>query len=77
MAVRMYQKAYEHLTALSYSPEYGAREVRRTVDQMITTPISEMILEGVFQPGDIIDVLLEDQRLVFRKGRPQTEGQES
>ena len=77
LGIRMYQKAYEHLAALSYNPEFGAREVRRTVDRMIATPISEMMLEGVFQPGDIIDVLVEDQRLVFRKGQPQDERQEA
>ena len=29
--------------------------------------ISEMIMDGQFEPGDIIEVLMEDEQLVFRK----------
>ena len=70
IGIRMYQRAYEHLAARGYSPEYGARELRRVVDRMITTPISELLLQQAFQAGDMIDVLMEDGQIEFRKGKP-------
>ena len=70
VGLRMYQQAYEYLAEKGYSPDYGAREIRRVVDRMVTTPISEMILDGAFEKGDMIDVLMENGELVFRKGKP-------
>jgi ATP-dependent Clp protease ATP-binding subunit ClpC len=71
--VHVYQGAYEYLAREGYSAEFGARELRRTVDRLVTTPISDLIVNNDFQPGDIIDVLMEDDRLVFRKGARMAE----
>jgi ATP-dependent Clp protease ATP-binding subunit ClpC len=73
IGIRMYQRAYEHLAEIGYDPAFGARELRRAVDQHITTPIGELIVEGRFENGDMIDVLMDDAgRLEFRKGRPHS-----
>lgn len=76
LGIRMYQQAYEYLAAKGYSEEYGARELRRVVEKMVATPISEMILDGAFSVRDMIDVLIEDGELHFRKGRPRHEDRE-
>lgn len=72
LSIRMYQRAYEHLAVQGYSADFGAREIRRTVEKQITTRISELLLDGVFQPGDIIEVLMEQDRLVIRKALPES-----
>ncbi|MCC6144185.1 MAG: ATP-dependent Clp protease ATP-binding subunit [Candidatus Hydrogenedentes bacterium] len=72
LGVRMYQRAYEFLAEKGYNPEFGARELRRVVDQLVTAPISDLILQGTFERGDMIDVLMEDGQLVFQKGRPHS-----
>jgi ATP-dependent Clp protease ATP-binding subunit ClpC len=69
IGIRMYQRAYEFLAEKGYSPEYGARELRRVVDQLVTAPISDLILQGKFDRGDMIDVLMDDGHLVFQKGQ--------
>lgn len=66
--VHMYQRAYEYLAEKGYSAEYGARELRRAVDKHLTTPISAMILDGLFEAGDVIEVKMEDQGLMITKG---------
>ncbi len=76
IGIRMYQRAYEHLAQQGYNADYGARELRRAVDRLITTPISQMLLSGAFQPGDMIDVLMDDRELIFRKGQPHHENRE-
>jgi ATP-dependent Clp protease ATP-binding subunit ClpA len=68
LRIRMFQRAYEYLMSRGYSPEFGARELRRIVDQEITGPISDMILRGKFETGDVINVMEEGGQLVFVKG---------
>lgn len=77
IGIRMYQRAYEFLAEQGYNAEYGARELRRCVDRLITTPLSQMLLSGNFQPGDMIDVLMDDGELAFRKGQPHHEDKEN
>jgi ATP-dependent Clp protease ATP-binding subunit ClpA len=66
--LRVFQGAYEFLAEQGYSPEYGARELRRTVERLVMNPISARVLEGMFKPGDTIEVLVEGNDLTFRKG---------
>ncbi len=71
IGIRVYQRAYEHLAQQGYSPEFGARELRRTVDRVVITPISDRILKGDFSPGDTIEVLMEDEGLTIRRAAPE------
>jgi len=68
MKIHMYQGAYEYLSEIGYSREYGARELRRAVDKYVAGPISDRIIDEQFGNGDIIDVKMEDGELVFAKG---------
>ncbi len=76
LGIRMYQRAYEFLAEEGYSKEFGARELRRAVERHVANPISELILEGGFEPGDMIDVLMEDGVLCYRKGKPSSKRRE-
>ena len=69
ISVHVYQGAYEYLAEQGYSPEFGARELRRAVDRLVTSPISEKILSEEFGSGDTIEVLMEGGALSFRKPR--------
>jgi ATP-dependent Clp protease ATP-binding subunit ClpC len=75
IGVRMYQRAYELIAEEGYSPQFGARELRRAVDRLVATPISEGIIDGRFSEGDMVDVLIDDEgELVYRKGKPSESG---
>lgn len=67
MHLRVYQGAYEYLAHQGYDREFGARELRRTVDQLVVNPVSSMLLEGTFKAGDCIEVLMVDEELTFRR----------
>ena len=74
IGIRMYQRAYEYIAEEGYSPRFGARELRRAVDRLVATPIGNAIIDGQFEPGDMVDVLLDDgNKLVFRKGEPASD----
>ncbi|MGQ9657725.1 MAG: ATP-dependent Clp protease ATP-binding subunit [Fimbriimonadales bacterium] len=59
----------ELLAQKGYDPNYGARPLRRVVQQMIEDPLSEQLLLGRFEEGDIIVARLnENNEIVFVKG---------
>ena len=40
-----------------FDPDYGARPVRRLIQERLEDEIAEHILKGIFKPGDIIKVV--------------------
>ena len=48
-----------------FDPVYGARPLKRTVQQMIENPLSQLILQGKFLPESTINISLSGERLVF------------
>ncbi|PLX24605.1 hypothetical protein C0580_04890 [Candidatus Parcubacteria bacterium] len=55
------------LITQGYSRQYGAREMRRTIERLIMTRLGRLILEGNFQEGDKIIVDLKEDTIVFSK----------
>ena len=37
-----------------YSPEYGARPLKRTIDKLISVPLSKMIIGGDVKRGEVV-----------------------
>lgn len=50
-------KAINLLAEAGFDPAYGARPVRRVIQERIEDEIAEHILKGVFHPGDVIKVV--------------------
>ena len=71
VGVRIYQGAYEHLAEQGYSEEFGARELRRVFERHVINPASDLLLDESFERGDVIEALMEDGKLVIRKGQRQ------
>ncbi len=61
------------LVKKGYDPMYGARPLRRAIQQYIENPLSKEILDGKFIEGDNIAVNLEAERLTFTKSHPLVE----
>jgi len=49
-----------------YDPVFGARPLRRTIQDMLEDPLSEALLRGDFQAGDTVLVDCEDDKIVIR-----------
>jgi ATP-dependent Clp protease ATP-binding subunit ClpB len=41
---------------VGFDPIYGARPLKRAIQQFIENPVSKMILEGKFGPKDVVPV---------------------
>ncbi|MFZ9037975.1 MAG: ATP-dependent chaperone ClpB [Gammaproteobacteria bacterium] len=62
--------AMDTLGALGFDPVYGARPLKREIQQAIENPVAMSILAGEFEPGDRILVDIDDsQRFSFAKQR--------
>jgi ATP-dependent Clp protease ATP-binding subunit ClpC len=72
MQLEVTQAAKELLVEEGYSEEYGARPLRRVIQNRIEDALSDAILAGKFEVGDSILVDAEESELVLR----QAEGEE-
>jgi ATP-dependent Clp protease ATP-binding subunit ClpA len=50
-----------------YDPQFGARPLKRTLQDQLLNPLSMKLLEGEFKLGDKIKVTTKDDGLVFKK----------
>ena len=58
------------LGELGFDPVYGARPLKREIQQAIENPVAMSILSGEFEAGDRISVDIdENQRFSFAKQR--------
>ncbi len=59
--------AVDKLGSAGFDPVYGARPLKRAVQNLIETPLAQALLEGRFGPGDTIEVDVEDEGLRFQR----------
>ncbi|HCH26917.1 MULTISPECIES: ATP-dependent chaperone ClpB [Psychrobacter] len=70
MDIELSADAMNKLVAVGYDPVYGARPLKRAIQQEIENPLSLKLLAGDFVAGDIIKVDVDqDDRLTFNKLR--------
>lgn len=62
------EKTKEFLAEKGFDPDFGARPLKRAIQNYIQNPLSLELLEGNFLEGDIIRVTLDNQkRIKFEK----------
>ncbi|MFZ6658731.1 ATP-dependent chaperone ClpB [Undibacterium sp. TJN19] len=67
MGLQVSDAALQKIAEAGFDPVYGARPLKRAIQQEIENPLSKMILQGQFGPKDIIGVDAKDSALVFGK----------
>jgi ATP-dependent Clp protease ATP-binding subunit ClpB len=67
MKLEISEKALQRIAEAGFDPLYGARPLKRAIQQQLENPLSKQILEGRFGPKDVIAVDVKDDRLVFEK----------
>jgi ATP-dependent Clp protease ATP-binding subunit ClpA len=59
------EPALEWIARKGYTPETGARILRRTVEKYLEDQLAEEILKGNFSEGSLINVTMEEDKLKF------------
>ena len=67
MDLALDDSARDLLGEAGFDPVYGARPLKRAIQQQIENPLAQRILQGGFAPGDRIRVQARDGQLVFEK----------
>ncbi|HEV2612802.1 MAG TPA: ATP-dependent chaperone ClpB [Noviherbaspirillum sp.] len=60
-------RALQKIAEAGFDPVYGARPLKRAIQQELENPLSKRILDGTFGPKDQILVTVDGSELVFRK----------
>lgn len=63
----MSDAALEQLSQAGFDPVYGARPLKRAIQQEIENPLAQQILSGSLLPGKPIVLELDGQQIVARQ----------
>jgi len=63
--IELSDKAFDLLGNVGFDPVYGARPLKRAIQQQLENPLAQSILSGAFGNGDTVRVDADGGRLVF------------
>ena len=67
MRLEVSDAALAEVVKAGFDPLYGARPLKRAIQQIIENPVSKMILEGRFGPNDVVPVDFKDGAFTFER----------
>jgi ATP-dependent Clp protease ATP-binding subunit ClpB len=65
MSMSLSDAAMERLAEVGYDPIYGARPLKRAIQQWIENPLANELLGGKFVAGDLIKVDVNEEGMTF------------
>jgi len=65
----------DKLAKAGFDPVYGARPLKRAIQQQVENPLAQEILAGKFMPGDTIFAGLKGDKLVFSRSKAELLGE--
>ncbi|UFP95003.1 ATP-dependent chaperone ClpB [Gloeobacter morelensis] len=67
IALKLSEAAIDYIVEVGYDPVYGARPLKRAIQNELANPLARGLLKGDFNDGDTIFVDIENERPVFRR----------
>ena len=67
LALDVPEETVQWLAHKGYDDRFGARPLRRTVQQSIEDAAADMLLDGSLRPGDRVTAKAENDRIVLQK----------
>ena len=65
LTININEKVKDYLTKAGYDPQFGARPLKRTIQDLLLNPLSTKLLCGDFKEGDCIQVNLVNEKITF------------
>ena len=71
ITMELSQAVYEFLAKEGYNPQYGARPLKRIIQNRIMTPIANLMVSKRVMKGGVINVDVKESELIFdvKRGR--------
>ena len=70
LRIELTDAARDWLVENGFDDEYGARPLRRLIQRKLENVLAKRVLAGEFNPGDLIQVDVEEDQLAFRREVP-------
>ncbi|MDH5712169.1 MAG: AAA family ATPase, partial [Gammaproteobacteria bacterium] len=70
IAIELSESALDKLGEAGFDPVYGARPLKRAIQQYLENPLAQQLLLGEYMAGDTIEVDVKNDELVFSKSQP-------
>ena len=67
LTLEITDSAVAKLASAGYDPVFGARPLKRAIQQQIENPVARMILEGKYSPKDVVPVDYRDDHFTFER----------
>jgi len=67
MQLEVSPAALSEIARSGFDPVFGARPLKRAIQQQLENPIAKLILEGRFGPKDVVPVDFKDGQFVFER----------
>mgnify|MGYP000739875799 FL=1 len=65
LTLQISDEAIDVLGDAGFDPVYGARPLKRAIQQYLENPLAQMILKGDYMPGDVINITVSNAELEF------------
>jgi ATP-dependent Clp protease ATP-binding subunit ClpB len=67
MAIELSEAALDRIAEAGFDPVYGARPLKRAIQQQLENPLAQKILAGNFGPNDLIKVDVDGEAISFSR----------
>ncbi|MVW73062.1 MULTISPECIES: ATP-dependent chaperone ClpB [unclassified Bordetella] len=67
MRLEVTDAALAELARAGFDPVFGARPLKRAIQQQIENPVAKLMLQGAFGPRDVVPVDWQDGKFVFTR----------
>ncbi len=67
IAIKVSEKAKEFIAKKGYDPAYGARPLKRAIQNEILDELALEIIEGKIKEGDTVKINVEKEKIILRK----------
>jgi ATP-dependent Clp protease ATP-binding subunit ClpB len=64
LAIKCSDAVLDHIASVGYDPVYGARPLKRAIQNWIENPLAQHVLQGEYGPGDTIAVDIDDEQVL-------------
>ncbi|MDB5840397.1 MAG: clpB [Herminiimonas sp.] len=66
IGIEISKSGQQKIGEAGFDPAYGARPLKRAIQQLIENPLSKLILEGKYGPGDKVHVTVHNGEIAFQ-----------
>jgi ATP-dependent Clp protease ATP-binding subunit ClpB len=67
LTVDLTEEAKTALCEAGFDPDFGARPLKRAIQQFLLNPMAKQIVGGGYQPGDTVQVRVDGDAIVFHR----------